>query len=375
MKSTLLSSGPTVGGPQRRSTGGPRGRRDARNSTFIAPSPIPDDVPLAEAARFRSSSPGPFVASPPGSITGPASPPAFRDSRSASVVSSSSSETTHQLAQQAANPFGSPSLSGPTATGLRASITETVNVLIKGGVIQRAMVTGEVGLILRDVAPGPVRFRVSHFDQFEKVAPNPSLLQNVPSSPGEYQFQPGLFERQGERVVVLKYQLQIPGDSKAFVPLQVTPQWRCEPNQTSFLLNYGVNPACTLLAASSDGSPFGSDDAPAKIEQISFVAQVSASVGSVQSRPEGEWVQSESKMTWKVDDLALSSTEQSKILTRFVHDKDGANTVAPLAVRWIVKGRNVSGIRLEVVSAGAPGSVSSFADIARTTVSGKFLAA
>jgi hypothetical protein len=72
-----------------------------------------------------------------------------------------------------------------TTPGLRATIVETVNVLLKGGEVSRVMITGEISLSHRaETTDGEgVRIRIAHFEQSEKAAPNSAYLSPIVGSP------------------------------------------------------------------------------------------------------------------------------------------------------------------------------------------------
>lgn len=372
VKSTLLSSkplgGPTsspllgspnVGGVTRRGTA--RGRRDVRTTTYNPV--IPDDVPLgrlleqqraqeASALSTPSRMPSiPFTSSPTGAMFGE------RANSMLSVASTVGGRV------GVVDPF-----EGATTPGLRASIVETVNVLSKGGVVSRVMITGEISLSHRLAAGAStdgVRIRIAHFEQFEKAAPNSAYLSPVPDSPGEYLVSPSLSTTPSS-AVVLKYQLHVPaGSEDAFVPLHVRANWRCEPTQTRVMVVYAPNPSAKL-ASSGEESPFGEEE-EARLGDVSFQVPMSVNAVTFQAKPAAVWSPEHAKLTFAVQGVGLGGGEEGKLLASIATESQAV--AQPVAVRWKCAGRCVSGVGVEVVGG------EQVEEVLRTTVSGKYLVA
>jgi hypothetical protein len=258
--------------------------------------------------------------------------------------------------------------SGP---GFKASILETVNVLFAGGQVQRVMITGEVSLALRDVniPSGNIQLRISNFGQLDKTAPNNAVLSG---SSGNYTIDTSaLMASNTPATTVFKYTVKIDPsvDPKAFVPIEVNPQWKIEPNQTSFLLGYSGNP--NSLFTSGEASPFGDDDginaSASVLHDVAFSVPVTApGVSNMQTKPEGSYSAERRRVLWKMDDLDISSGRTARLLARYATEGE-MGSPQPVSVQWRLPGRLASSIALE--SDGL-----AFDEIVRNTQSGKYMA-
>lgn len=332
---------------------------------------IPDDVPLARVMEQQqqqqrsqeasmeqplSQSQGSGAISPIGS--------SFAPERAMSMLSAHSGF--------AARGAGVDPFEHSSGSGLRVAITETVNVLSKAGVVQRVMITGEIALSYRSNGMGDdnLRIRIANFEQFEKAAPNSAYLSPIVDSPGEYNVSPSLANN-SQTATVLKYQLHIAaGTEQSFVPLQVKAMWKCEPTQTKVIVNYSANP--NVKIAEKDESPFGEEDdssaATARLEELSFSVPMSTSVSTFQAKPTADWSADKAKLTFNVDPLPFSSSEDKKLLALMM--TDGAASPQPVAVKWKVVGATVSRVSVEIV-----GGQQQVEEIVRTSVAGKYLVA
>lgn len=357
VRSTLLTATPARRGTTRRD------RREVRNTTYnpmagLDASSVSQLGTMALQATGDSAFGGASASSPASLFSGT---PGVGAGRTQSIFSISSGRAA------AANPFEG-SMEIP---GLRASILETVNAILTPSGVARLMVIGEISVSLKDVSSStPLHLRLDSFEQLEKAAPNPTLLQPVASTPGEYTLDVGALFRQqigayGARATVLKYQVHVPQDKiSQYVPLNVDARWRFEPQQTSFLLNYAVNGECILTQSSVFGG--------ASIEDLSFVAPVGpTSVSSVMSKPEGQWDEEQKRLYWKLpESLPLSAAGSGgKLLGRF--QVQGEGSAQPVQVRWRVPGQTMSQLGVSVLG-GAEGLV--LEKVARQTISGKYFA-
>ncbi|SPO32291.1 related to SYP1/YCR030C [Ustilago trichophora] len=378
MKSTLLSSGP----PSRRGTTR-RDRRDVRNTTYN-----PAFAVVGSGDESRLSQFGTLTASPQTSV--PGSPSTFGPQstftgtagvgrhRTQSIASVSSSTTNN-------NPFENSSSASP----IKASLSERVNVIFVGREISKVMVVGElsvaVGSNLGAAALGkPLHIRIEAFEQLEKAAPNPAFLKAVPggSTPGEYLLDiKSLLEQgvgsglpgSGAQAVVLKYQLHISDSRKEeYVPLSLQAQWRCEPHQTSFLMTYSPNPNCRFSAVPTEG--------PAVLQDLQFAVQIQPSnVTNIMSKPTATFVSETKSLFWKINEnlslLPSSAGEVNKLLARC--QIQGAQTVpTPVHLKWRILGKTISTLGIttvedaeSVVAGGAK-----IEEVVRSCTAGKFIA-
>ncbi|KAF8935756.1 hypothetical protein BGZ58_004808 [Dissophora ornata] len=245
-----------------------------------------------------------------------------------------------------------------------ASVIEKINLHAQAGEVSKMLVTGEVILTMEGTEVDPEQpkealLRLDHLQALEKCVPNPAYLTAEERIEGSYRVdlqtlsqamqQNGL--GQGQGVVVLKYQVRTTEEEKqTMIPLLVHPAWKCEPHQTSLLINYKANAHCKLSQTpSEDGN---SVQSAAQLSDVSFLVPVSGEVVNVQSRPTGVWNNESNKMFWDVDNVAMSSTtpEPHKLLARFeLNPAGGASQASPTAVKFRVQGRLLSdlAVRLE----------------------------
>ncbi|GAA5929659.1 hypothetical protein JCM1841_004261 [Sporobolomyces salmonicolor] len=338
-----------------------------------------DETPLATiqqqqqpTTQRREAPPPPVSISPATSAFVPASVPApspAAPNRAMSILSSHSSigGLSSHASHARPDPFAS-----ATSPGVRVSILETVNVLLKAGEVARVMVTGEVAISHRATDDKPLRIRINGFDQLEKAAPNPSFLTPTSSAgDGEYTISPALAAH-GSTATVLKYQLRLSASAASSVPLAVRPTFRCEPNLARVIVVYSSNPS-SLFASSA--SPFDEEDAeeqaqaPVQIEDLAIdLAFPAGQITSYQSKPATGSLLPSGGLSFALP--APTGPGEEKLLASI--QTEGATAApGPVSVRWTVKGRTVGAVSVEVLD-GQDGEV---AEVRRETVAGKYLAA
>ena len=431
LKNTLLSSSSSsssAGGPLNRR--GTRAGRGSRQSTLglaspgatpglLTPSPpgmpriASDDIPIqtlldmhkqqaqqqpdgtgaGESARERTATAGSSIrssGSPTEMLASPTLTSMAGGGRAGSILSTSSSQQNLAHAASSTSPFGASSAGNNSTNGssgapsFRAAILETVNVLLKAGEVQRVMITGEVIFSARNLPKqyeGEATLRIPNFSQFDKHAPNGAIL-TARREPGEFTINTGALQAtQGSNTTVFKYQLDTASigtgtvmDSKAYVPLEFTPQWKIEERQTSFLMAYSGNPGCRFQ--SGEVSPFGDSEEegslPLVLQDVSFSVPVSPACGgvsSLQTKPQGSYSSEKRRILWKMDelDLAASGGKVAKVLARFATESEGAPM--PVSVQWRLPGRLASGLQLEIEGGGLR-----LDEVVRNTQSGKYVA-
>ena len=288
---------------------------------------------------------------------------------------------TRQLSTSSAtsnNPFDSPSLAatgGLSAStmatssdpGLRASMTETVNVIMKAGTISRIQVSGEIHLSLRstDISPnsGPIHIRLNAFESLEKIAPNPAYLAQVPDKPGEYFLNSEVLANATSRTgssnnkgtLLFRYQVHVqPGKEDSVIPLVLEPAFSCKDGETRMILNYK--------------SP-----SPSTLQNVSLIAAFNPgpSVSNVQTKPlGGVWSPSSRRLTWNLDQVQ----DAGKLIARFTTEPGEAMSTLGVQASWAMEGSLVSGLGLEVVAGELEGDKWRFEEIKKGVTTGKYLA-
>ncbi|KAI2733001.1 hypothetical protein CBS147332_16 [Penicillium roqueforti] len=230
MANTLRMRAPQTGA--RRNAGTIRGRRDVRNTMFIA---SPSNEPPPSSAGSESQPP----TSPIRHITSPSIAPSTDDH--------AMSDTTSVRSGHGPGASIHPDL---YESGLNASIIETINAWFSEGNVTKSFVVGELALA-NNSPPGTVvdnaRIRLDNFQVLEKVAANPHFVQEAKDtgddSRGEYDIQLGNISRPMP-TVAFKYQLHIdPSNPSAYCPVIFNPVWNLEEKQASAIIYYTLNPS------------------------------------------------------------------------------------------------------------------------------------
>ena len=359
-----LQSGPTQ--PTRRGTVA-RGRRDVRNTMF-APGGLGGDLSQFGGSSPSATSPqSSTLGSPFGQSNGNG---AARDVPPIVTRQSSTSSVTSN------NPFDSPSVAAAgglsqstmatsTEPGLRASLTETVNVIMKSSSTSKVQVSGEIHLSLRSTDinsnSGPIHIRLNAFESLEKIAPNPAYLAQVPDKPGEYFLNSEVLANASRSsgnpkgTLLFRYQVHVqPGKEDSVIPLVLEPAFSCKDGETRMILNYK--------------SP-----SPSTLQNVSLIAAFNPgpSVSNVQTKPlGGVWSPSTRRLTWNIGQVQ----EAGKLIARFTSEPGEAMSTLGVQASWAMEGSLVSGLGLEVVSGEIEGDNWRFEEIKKGVTTGKYLA-
>ena len=196
--------------------------------------------------------------------------------------------------------------------GLNASIVETVSVTWENGVATKGAVIGELALAHNATsASGTVNnetIRLDNFERLEKVAPNPAFLTQVDGRSGEYSLNLSHIAR---TQVAFKYQVSLPtSEPGAYGPLHIQPAWKIEPNQTSVILTYGLNPSFEPRGISSLTL--------SNVTLVLYLGESGAKASSCLSKPVGTFAKERQCIYWQLGDITISSGSSQKMLARFI---------------------------------------------------------
>lgn len=304
--------------------------------------------------------------------------------RAGSVLSTASSQQ-GSLSRGTGAAVGSVGFSQPQGHGIRAAVLETVNVMFKNGKVTALKVTGEIGLTAKSLdANHQLRIRIAGSDSLERSSPNHSILTPVGGRSDEFTIDTAALQTAsataGSITTIFKYQVRTEGtDMRLLVPIEIAPQWKLEPHQTSFIMTYNGNPDCrfsTGESAASADDPFGGGDevgptAPPVLHDvtISVLTPGGLVTGTLQTKPEGSWNNEKRRIQWKMDDLDITSSRMAKILARWQVESIGE--AQPVSVSWRLPGRLASRIGIQLLD-DVHGT--SFQEVARATQSGKYIA-
>lgn len=358
--------------PSRRQTMA-RGRRDVRNTMFGgvpdsngglgASTPVEQLELNSNGTETRLAGLGQPQPNAPNTVSAPAA--LVSQNRQLSVSSVSSN-----------NPFDSPGLNSDfasnfapeTGTGLRATMLETFNVIMREGKVTRLQINGEIHLSLRLASAdrstqGPIHIRIGEFERLEKIAPNPSYLAQVPERPGEYFLNAEVLASSSgtpKGTLLFRYQVHVPpGHELNTLPLLLDPAFRAADGETRMILNLKRNSESALSASST-------------VTNLSVITSFGPgpNVSNVQAKPAGGiWSPSTRQMKWNLGNVA----EDNKIIAKFVSEPGAILSPSNVQASWSVDGVLSSGIGLDVVH-GELETGLDFAEVKKGTISGKYVA-
>ncbi|KAL6715184.1 hypothetical protein ACLMJK_007448 [Lecanora helva] len=316
--STLRAQASQV--PQPRKPGTVRGRRDVRNTVF---------VPSGQS--LESTGLGSPIPSAPLPALGLASPPLPGPPSASDAQSIRSAHSVNSLANPSAAIH--PQMHQP---GLNASIVETVSATFEKTQVTKATVIGELALQHnpnQTASPsGTESIRLENFPVLEKVAPNPTFINQIPSKSGEYTVNLSQVSRPS---VAFKYQVHLDDTNlAAHAPISITPIWKIEPSQTSVIMTYAFNPAFVSPAKRS-----------VSLKNVMVVIPLeNAKALSCQSKPLGIFAKERSLVYWKLGDMTLDGYAEApqKLLARFSTESEAKP--GNVEVRWEISGEAATGL-------------------------------
>ncbi|KAJ3220004.1 hypothetical protein HDU67_007737 [Dinochytrium kinnereticum] len=239
------------------------------------------------------------------------------------------SETLHPTSIDFSKAFGEPKYNDGKAprnnVAVDAVITETINLLLRDGEIEKLMVSGEVAVVV-PVTPSVSKCKafLQGSDSIEKVVVN-DMYASQPDAQQQNLIELDLdrISELGGPAPILKYKLHIDSsDYEQYAPVFFSTLWKKDPTYSSFLLAYQYN-----------------DDfkARAPLQGLSFLVnlQNGGSIASVQLKPTGIWNPDKKALLWRVEDIRTddpASVETHKLFARFETSED--LTSAQVIVRF-----------------------------------------
>lgn len=341
-----------------RRQGTARGRRDNRASVYdsplalnlpgrIAEAPIQEQAAAPEAPAQTATAAVPVVSPQPavpalfgqaapfasmsGAGGGPQSPAFAPRPASAQKDDAGSVRSGRSYASNASASHRHPEQTTP---GLNASIIETVSATFEQGVLARSVVIGEVALTNNSDASSEASetIRLGNFSSLDKVAPNPAFLANS-GGVGAYNLDLVQLGR-GRSQIAFKYQLS-PSATAAgsLAPILLHPQWKVEPNQTSVIVLYSLNPSFNLG---------GQESVTLKDMTLMLHLGEGSKASSCMSKPVGTFNKERGVIYWSLGEVTLSKATEGqpqRLLARFV--TEGEARQGKLEARWTSEGANV----------------------------------
>ncbi|BEJ10941.1 hypothetical protein CspHIS471_0103630 [Cutaneotrichosporon sp. HIS471] len=289
----------------------------------------------------------------------PASPPATSPAAPVSPTAS--------LAGTSSQAPTMPSVSTPTVIpGLNASITETVDALIRQNQVVQTIVNGEIRVSLAASANQPlppagsaIHIRLTEFDNLESISPNPAFLAQVPDSPGEYYLnteaaaqataKPGDGNHRGP--VLFQYQV---ASTEGMAPVTLKPAFQVKNGETRMILHYHVAPGAGVTDLNLD---------------VHFPRE--PEVATTQSKPvSGAWTDGPDGSRVISYRVPAQDGIDSKVIARFI--SGGQLAPSNVSAHFACAGRILSGISLETVDDAQSVPGWSFSDISHAVLSGKY---
>ena len=306
--------------PPQRKPGVNRGRRDVRNTIFV---PNPETLESNPVPESSLPPPSPFNTGRPNLL----SSEDIRGSDAQSIRSS------HSMSSLTNTTTKHPDMH---QAGLNASIVETVSAWLSNGQVTKAVVIGEVALAYNvseaHAQSGTETIRLENFPVLEKVAPNPTFINQLPSKMGEYNVDVSHLARTS---VAFKYKVHLEeANLAAHAPIILTPNWKVEPTQTSVVLSYSFNPAFSSAAKRS-----------VSLQNVVVAISIeNAKALSCLSKPVGNFSREKSLIYWKLGDLTLDGYEEAphKLLARFT--TEGEAKPGKIEARWEIGGTSAAGL-------------------------------
>ncbi|KAI8802449.1 Muniscin C-terminal mu homology domain-containing protein [Cladochytrium replicatum] len=299
---------------------------------------------------------------------------------------------------------------------LHVFVTETANVMLKAGNLDKILVTGEIAFRLAPTAPNfsdgvalrrlassgggsSFRVHVNHYETIAKGVANSAVSRMCADRPSHSEFEVslpalirGLMSPTAAQtgVIAVKYQVDASpkpdAPSDRLVPLIVTPMWKFEPNHTSLLLAYHVNESFTSHRSRTRQLPvdfFGNGAestpaAPPALKDVSVVVTLGPSGGeisNVQTKPMGVWSGERRVLIWNVGEVGPQEAQEEgqelkRLVARF-ETKEQMSEPGSIAVRFSQTGETLSGVRVEsVVGFSRPLVV--FDTVVYSVVTGRF---
>ena len=314
----------------------------ADTAQAFEPPPGPPPSHVAQDSATTDSVPPPVsrAMTAPVLATVPLSPPKLVPRASLLNEDHAASDTQSIRSQRSALSTHSTIVKHPDlhSPGLNSSIVEIVNVWFEQNAIAKASLIGELALAYNPIdvfAPaqfGTENIRLENFPVLEKVAPNPTFIEQTSDKAGEYSVNLSSITK---TAVAFKYQVHLE-ESKlgTHAPILLNPAWKCETAQTSVILSYSLNPDFVV-------------DAEAKSVQLSNVVLIihlepTAKATSCQSKPVGTFSRDRSLIYWRLGDVTLSSdAPPQKLLARFVTEVEAKP--GNIEARWELSGSGVAG--------------------------------
>ncbi|KAK2542232.1 hypothetical protein Q9233_000324 [Columba guinea] len=248
----------------------------------------------------------------------------------------------------------------PVAT----AFTEYVHAYFKGhdadsclvkvtGELTMSFPAGIVRVFSGSAAPPVLSFRLLNAGAIEQFLPNADLLYSDPSQsdPSTKDFWlnmaalTGHLQKQAEQspaasyynVALLKYQFSRLGPGAA--PLRLCVRWDCSPGATRVSVEYGYNASAMAL--------------PVALANVHVLLPVDEPLTNLQLQPTASWNLEEKRLLWRLLDVPGAPGQGGcGRLSASWEPLCGPSKPSPVAAQFSSEGSTLSGVELELASAG-----------------------
>ncbi|NWX06152.1 FCHO2 protein, partial [Caloenas nicobarica] len=255
-------------------------------------------------------------------------------------------------------------LGSQDALPVATAFTEYVHAYFKGcdadsclvkvaGELTMSFPAGIVRVFSGSAAPPVLSFRLLNAGAIEQFLPNADLLYSDPSQsdPSTKDFWlnmaalTGHLQKQAEQspaasyynVALLKYQFSRLGPGAA--PLRLCVHWDCSPGATRVSVEYGYNAGAMAL--------------PVALANVHVLLPVDEPLTNLRLQPTASWNLEEKRLLWRLLDVpgALGQGGCGRLSASW-EPLCGPSKPSPVAAQFSSEGSTLSGVELELASAG-----------------------
>ncbi|XP_051495947.1 LOW QUALITY PROTEIN: F-BAR domain only protein 1 [Apus apus] len=255
-------------------------------------------------------------------------------------------------------------LGSQDALPVATAFTEYVHAYFKGhdadsclvkvtGELTMSFPAGIVRVFSASAAPPVLSFRLLNAGAIEQFLPNAELLYSDPSQsdPSTRDFWlnmaalTGHLQKQAEQspaasyynVALLKYQFSRLGPGAA--PLRLSARWDCSPGATRVSVQYGYNAGALAL--------------PVPLANVHVLLPMDEPVTNLRLQPTASWNLEEKRLLWKLLDVPGAPGQGGcGQLSASWEPLCGPSKPSPVAAQFSSEGSTLSGVEVELASAG-----------------------
>ncbi|NXF72334.1 FCHO1 protein, partial [Sclerurus mexicanus] len=255
-------------------------------------------------------------------------------------------------------------LGSQDALPVATAFTEYIHAYFKGhdadsclvkvtGELTMSFPAGIVRVFSGTGAPPVLSFRLLNAGAIEQFLPNADLLYSDPSQsdPSTKDFWlnmaalTGHLQKQAEQsptasyynVALLKYQFSRLGPGSA--PLRLCVRWDCAPGATRVGVEYGYNAGALAL--------------PVPLTNVQVLLPVEEPLTNLRLQPTASWNLEEKRLLWKLLDIPSAPGQGGcGRLSASWEPLEGPSKPSPVAAQFSSEGSTLSGVEVELASAG-----------------------